>query len=214
MPLRLIEISRVDDRWQLKINTNTKEKTAKYCALSYCWDPLQSTSFRLRVNTLDTLKINIHWTQLSKTIQDAVTTTYELSMRYLWADSFCILQYNEEDKAHEISLMPQIYGQATVTIVASRSEASDAGYLHSRPKLCESFQIPFRSSAGELGFVYLLEAKEAHNYYKSEPLDLRAWAMQERLLSPRVLEFGTSQTRWKRRENTAGHSDGWISGTG
>jgi hypothetical protein len=30
----------------------------------------------------------------------------------------------------------------------------------------------------------------------TEPLDLRAWALQERYLSPRILECGTFRTRW------------------
>jgi hypothetical protein len=33
----------------------------------------------------------------------------------------------------------------------------------------------------------------------TEPLDLRAWALQERYLSPRILEYGSYQTQWSCR---------------
>ena len=48
-------------------------------------------------SNIDTHKKEIMWTALSKTFQDAITTTQELGIRYLWIDSICILQDDKED---------------------------------------------------------------------------------------------------------------------
>jgi hypothetical protein len=46
-----------------------------------------------------------------------------------------------------------------------------------------------------------------------QPLELRGWALQEHLLSPRILEFGSLQTRWTCEENrlrpNMASTDGW-----
>lgn len=123
---------------------------------------------------------------------------------------FCIIQDDPEDKAIEISQMPRTYGQAMVTILAARSGAADVGFLQSRRQVQNVIQIPFRSSSDELGFVYLCKYEDVRHHYEPEPLDLRAGAMQERLLSPRVIEVGILQSRWTCRTNTFANTDGWT----
>jgi hypothetical protein len=110
---------------------------------------------------------------------------------------FCIIQDDLLDVAREIAQMPLIYSQATVTITASRATRVDEGFLQDRPKMADDspnqvFELPFRCSNDKLGSVVLLPQVEP----STEPLDMRAWALQERFLSPRILEYGTLQTRW------------------
>lgn len=93
--------------------------------------------------------------------------------------------------------MPFIYSQATVTIIASRPNGVDEGFLHKRLKMAEDtpskvFELPFKCADNQLGSVVLLpRVSEAR-----EPLNSRAWALQERFPSPRILEYGSIQTRW------------------
>ena len=71
------------------------------------------------------------------------------------------------------------------------------------------FELPFLCSSNQLGSVVLvLKLKTA-----TEPLDLRAWALQERFLSPRILEFGSVQTRWICQHVSDGNcfTDGYVS---
>jgi hypothetical protein len=93
--------------------------------------------------------------------------------------------------------MPLIYSQATVTITASRANRVEEGFLQNRPRMAEDipsliFELPFRCSNNQLGSVVFLPRVER----SKEPLDIRAWALQERFLSLRVLEYGSLQTRW------------------
>jgi hypothetical protein len=98
----------------------------------------------------------------------------KLSLRYLWVDALCIVQDDAIDLATELDQMPHIYGQATITIAASRARSSKTGFLGWR-------KIPRRINAERTS---------------SELLNTRAWAFQERVLSERLFEFGSYQTRW------------------
>jgi hypothetical protein len=120
-----------------------------------------------------------------------------IGLRYLWIDALCILQDDQNDKNWEIVQMPLIYSKAAVTIVASRARGVADGFLHDRPRMGadtpgQVFELAFRCSDNRLGSVVLLPYIES----STEPLDLRAWPLQERFLSPRIIEYGSLQTRW------------------
>ncbi|KAI9763456.1 MAG: hypothetical protein M1839_006448, partial [Geoglossum umbratile] len=97
-----------------------------------------------------------------------------------------------------------------MTITASRAENVQEGFLHDRivtENVDKVFEVPFRCPNRQRGTVLLVEARRM---YLEEPLDTRGWGIQERLLSRRVLEFGTRQTRWSCRTNIEGYSEGWT----
>jgi hypothetical protein len=131
-------------------------------------------------------------------VRDAILVTEKLGLRWIWIDSFCILQDDDYDKAIEIGQMPLIYNQATITIAASRALHVNEGFLHNRytgesPETI--FQLPRTDANGKVGSVTFCSPIESI----TEPLDLRAWALQERYLSPRILEYGSYQTQWSCR---------------
>jgi hypothetical protein len=99
----------------------------------------------------------------------------------------------------EIRKMADIYGGSAVTIAAARARSCHEGFLHERslPDLwCNStFRLRYRCFDGDIGEVFLSEYDDLNEY--REPLDERAWTLQERALSPRVLSFGSRKTRWK-----------------
>jgi hypothetical protein len=134
---------------------------------------------------------------LPSSVRDAVLVAEKIGIKYLWIDAFCIVQDDQGDKNWEIVQMPLIYSQATVTIAASRAKAVGDGFLHDRLRMGEEtpdqvFELPYRCSDNKLGSVVLLPKIQP----STEPLDLRAWPLQERFLSPRILEYGSLQTRW------------------
>ena len=216
MPTRLIEIvqrpvdSEIEGEWRIRLSY--PDQTAPYAALSYCWggdQPLKAT----RDSEHGWLQ-DINWEQVPQTLRDAVITSSELNIRFLWIDSLCILQDDDHDKAHEISQMPQIYGHSTVTIAAARSDTARQGFLHDRdletditkfPNLI--FEVPFRCPTGDLASVTLLRP-----FDRREPTITRAWTLQEGLLASRVLEIGTRNTSWYCQETwdlKGNYTDGW-----
>lgn len=169
----------------------------KYTALSYCWGANQAEHFKTTKQTVARLFEGFSLEELPMTLQDAVWTTVKLGLRYLWVDALCIVQDDDYDKAHEISMMPSIYSQAVVNIAASRASGAGQGFLGLRDLaalgLQTRFVLPAMSFTGLNSTAYLSQAGGD----PMEPLEGRAWVLQERILSPRVLQFGSTQTSWK-----------------
>ena len=91
--------------------------------------------------------------------------------------------------------MPSIYGSATVTIAAARSSSATEGFLGERfPGPREGDIVSYRCMDGELGSINLVKLDDG--FESVEPIDERAWSLQEQLLSSRIIEFGSRQTRW------------------
>jgi hypothetical protein len=64
---------------------------------------------------------------LSNTFRDAVRITRELAGRYLWIDSLCIIQDDEDDWAREAALMAEVYANFHCTLAALSSKNSTEG---------------------------------------------------------------------------------------
>ncbi|KIM92831.1 hypothetical protein OIDMADRAFT_173779 [Oidiodendron maius Zn] len=178
-PTRLIEIVNLKPKVLLRLRDDANDEGQPYVALSYCWGGPQS--LMTTKSTESALKFEFPAKRLPQTIRDAVTVASELGVSYLWVDSICIIQDDEVDKAKEISQMPQVYRNATVTILASRAAGASEGFLHEHPHI--------------------------------EPLDplyCRGWALQERVLASRAIDFGRLQTRWlcNHGERREGYVDG------
>ena len=164
----------------------------QYAALSYCWG--RDQIYKLEKRNVEAWCIEMPHTRLPQTIKDAVQVTMGLGLDYLWVDALCIIQDSDSDKAEEISRMGDIYEQAHVSISAARALAVWDGFLHSRYIPGErGFRMPFTSSDGRLSSVVLWKGRDLDTW---EPIHRRAWWLQESILSPRVLEYGTHTIRW------------------
>jgi hypothetical protein len=119
-------------------------------------------------------------------------------LRYLWIDALCIIQDCAKDMRREIPKMRDIFRGSFLTILASRSSHVQQGFLHDREvDYGRAFQLPYISLGGQQpGSVILCKESTLRGLNNIEPLDMRAWALQERLLSPRIVEFGCLATSW------------------
>ncbi|KAM0458867.1 hypothetical protein ACHAPV_005857 [Trichoderma viride] len=152
------------------------------------------------------------YAQLPQTLKDAIQVTLDLGLQHLWVDALCIIQDSNQDKAEQISRMADIYEQAHVTISAARATAVPEGFLHSRYIAGEqSFRMPFTCEDGQPSAVILWQGREPDAW---EPIDKRSWCLQESILSPRVLEYGTHNIRYhcarSRADESQLQSDGWV----
>ena len=109
-------------------------------------------------------------------------------------DTLCIIQNDEADKSREIGLMARTYGNAYVTIVASIAKSASKGFLRPRQPHNEGITLPFRVLAGLFGSVTV---QTMHKLARSacpeieEPIDERAWTLQEQLIAKRLLLYST-----------------------
>ncbi|KAF2739806.1 HET-domain-containing protein, partial [Polyplosphaeria fusca] len=182
-----------------------------YAALSYCWGGSQTFKTTTRSLSGYTEKINID--NLPQTLQDAIFVTWNLDLRYIWIDALCIIQDSDSDKAFEIGQMARVYSNATITIAATRAKAVWGGFLGERTMLgleCPNrvFSLPCQLGGEDLGNIILLPSI----HEGLDPLDTRGWTFQERILSPRIIDFGTFRTQYT-CQNSLGEApcDGWSS---
>jgi hypothetical protein len=197
MPTRVLDVQEASGSDLPRLHT-TFDLRAPYAALSYCWGGQQT--FTTSLSTFQDRCEGMKTTELPQTIQDAIACTRKLGLRYLWIDSLCIIQDSEFDKAKEISRMAEIYTNAEITISAACAETAWSGFLSREcsippPKLI----LPFRSFDGSLGSIYLEERENIPEDAKLEdPIDKRAWTLQESVLSRRLLTFtSVGQLEWK-----------------
>lgn len=88
--------------------------------------------------------------------------------------------------------MGLIYKNSSLTIVAASAASANDGFLEDRP-IPDMCQLPLRLPDGCFGQIWLKFAWQNH---LDEPLDARAWALQESLLSPRLLYYGGKDLMW------------------
>ena len=85
---------------------------------------------------------------LPQSIQDAITVTRMLDLRYPWVDALCILQDSSSNKERELSRMENIYRNSYVTICAASARGCHEGFLkkRSRPGPRSSAYAPLKLS--------------------------------------------------------------------
>ena len=196
---------------------------SQYVALSYCWGPSDKKPNLTTAANLGDRKNKITMNELVKCFQDAVNVTRALNIRYLWIDSLCIVQDSDTEFATQAQKMSSIYKNAIITIAASCSPNSHVGFLQSRERKAFGFDIRityppemwFRASESPWRRLNYAEDGKCHvtihferrdkstnlplvfDGHWNEPIQKRAWTLQERFLSPRIVFFDTSQLLWE-----------------
>ncbi|KAF2197480.1 HET-domain-containing protein [Delitschia confertaspora ATCC 74209] len=192
-PSRLIDVGSQFPISGVTLYWPAEGESGKYAALSYCWggqQPLQTTH-----NTAQDFTDGIIFAQLPKTIQDAIVTTFKLGLRYIWIDCLCIIQDDPEDVTREIAKMSQIFQQAFVTISASSARNVNEGFLDPRtPEIDSRLKLPYQTAEGSMGVV-IIERPQMYSP-EQEPINLRAWTLQKRMLSRNILNFGSRDLWW------------------
>jgi hypothetical protein len=183
----------------------TNNETGLYATLSHCWGkspgPLTTETHNLAER-----KRQIAMSTLPQSFQDAIAIARRLHLRYIWIDSLCIIQNSAEDWSKESKTMAEIYGNCHICISAVRAPDCHFGIFHTRDAI-DSFEIdyidPSTGSPIRLGLRKPMLARDFPTYtnlkdeFISGPLDERGWALQERLMSPRVLKYASGQLVWE-----------------
>ncbi|CCT73239.1 related to tol protein [Fusarium fujikuroi IMI 58289] len=183
----------------------------RYACLSYCWGG--TIDIRLLRNRYHGYLRRIPWDILPQGYQDAIQLTRQLGIRYIWIDSLCIVQDDEDDWRQQASLMAQIFRNAYVTIAATKSRNPNDGYFSVSPSKFIATRIESQAQNGETRHAYVRQtiphffsstASPNRDFTKGNfPLLSRGWVFQERLLSPRVLHLGDLEMAWECNESCA-----------
>ncbi|KAI8625922.1 HET-domain-containing protein [Xylariaceae sp. FL1651] len=203
IPSRLLELSAngSEHLFRLVLRQEVEaDPQMPYVTLSHCWGsaPPQE-KLRLTRSTELLLRGGYLVSELPKTFRDAFAILERLGVRYLWIDKLCIFQDSAEDWRNEASAMQSIYRHGYLNIAALGSPNDEGGCFFERDPLLVGPSIININPEGEMPsyFRHTDEPLSWENSFNGEPLITRAWVLQERLLSVRILYFGKQQVFWE-----------------
>ncbi|KAI7093293.1 hypothetical protein KC340_g10084 [Hortaea werneckii] len=151
---------------------------------------------------IDALSIVVPRHALPKTFSDAIEITRKLGIDYIWIDSLCIIQDDEDDWRRETAIMEHIYEGSYLNIAASSATSVHGSCWVSNNGVHNAFRTKVRVGDDEL----IREIRDDAYYDRAvwgSHLATRAWALQEKLLSPRTLHLGDRGAIWECRSTTA-----------
>ncbi|MCJ1244767.1 hypothetical protein MMC30_001967 [Trapelia coarctata] len=196
LPTRLLEVRTEDGNPSLRL-VQPEGARGRYAALSHCWGTfggLQTTK-----STVDDHRNRVNASELSKTVHDAVLITRGLNLNYLWVDTLCIIQDDEQDWKCESLKMDLVYRQAYITIAAAGAKDGREGCFFSRKPLPDPVTVPvtYPPSREVAKIIFKMHTGSVAAGLAENPLNKRGWCLQESILSPRIIHFGKGRVLWQ-----------------
>lgn len=206
--IEIMSVSANDVRCKLVRTALIESPSTEWVTLSYCWG---------HGSTLTTVESNLEEhlclippEAVPRLYQEAIKTTFMLGYRYIWIDSLCIIQDTKLHWVQESTIMGDVYRGSTLNIAALASEDCCSPLWKPRNPLAF---LPVRVPVAP-GWVATLVAKDpfliyeerSWRYSTAEPLVRRAWVVQEVVLAPRTVYFGTSNVYFDCQSHAANSS--------
>ncbi|KAI9163857.1 HET-domain-containing protein [Paramyrothecium foliicola] len=228
LPTRLLDLG-IDSKDNLTANptlyASAPGQQSEYLCLSHCWGTADPNALKPLETTSDSLSnfskpAGIPWDRLTTTFREAIIFTRMMRIRYLWIDSLCIVQDDEQDWEREAGRMADIYENATLTLAAAASSHSQGGLLRASDT---HLPVKWTDDSNDVAGARCLSlqrlprpvffehvTRHKHPEFVS-PLLKRAWVLQERMLSKRTLFFTPLELVFECREGCvtdSGHD--WV----
>lgn len=156
---------------------------------------MYQTSWRNRKG--DSYSFNIE--ELNHTVRHAILVTKALDFTYLWVDTLCIVQDDEEDKRKQLDNMDAIYKTAILTIVAASGHHADYGIVGA--SYCKQREKQRIARWKTLSLAPVFPSLDSLLKDLRITWNNRGWTFQEKVLSKRLLVF-TDQQVYFRCSNT------------
>ena len=207
-PTRLLDISELTD--VRLIETKDTKPAGPYVTVTHRWGHLDE-EYVLNKQRHPLLTNGIPLGTLPRLFQDVISVARTLGVRYVWIDSLCILQDKDDitDWEREASLMEKVYSHSYCNISAADAENCSQSLFNLRdPQSVNPETVTLDLLSDESGLVIPVDffVYNCHFWFEQVTCALvntRAWVLQERILSPRVLHFGQCQLMWECCEKDA-----------
>ena len=197
VPPRLLDLGPSDGS-QICLYETDHTFMSPYVALTYTRgdSKVSSTS----TTNIDSRHEYIPTEKFNRTFKQAISIARLLGFRYLWIDVFCIIMDSSSDRTKHVPRMGVIFHNAALTLSAAISTNADDGLITYRPKALPEAKIPYRKKDGlPLGHFHITSYKPRSfdDEVTKGDLNSRAWCLQARALSRRILHFGQDQLFWE-----------------
>ena len=212
LPKRLLDLNFLETSNIIYLYLSFPTETGVYATISYTWGASGYKRFKTKNHdpdhpelTEDSHRAGIDVGRFPQTLQDAIYIAKRLGFRYLWIDSVCIVQDDDDDWAEQSAAMTQVYGGARLNISATSGENSEWGILRSIPQ--HGIQIG-RVTVPRVDHYGNGEGEEERrDIFVGKPLDVldledkhlasRGWVFQERLVSVATLHYTDEGMLWE-----------------
>ncbi|KAM7215964.1 Heterokaryon incompatibility protein (HET) domain containing protein [Rhypophila decipiens] len=192
------------------------KQVVTYAALSYCWgSELTGVLTTTKLNLAEHCR-GILVSTLPTSIADAIAVCRGINVRYLWADSLCIVQDDDDDWRRESSRMGAIYMHSHVTIAAHRAASCLDGFLgqqrYGQPDWQQAFTTRFWPAGmrnmtvgqepAQVNMILRkasasMSSEKTEGYLGYSALMRRGWTLQEGLLPQRIIHYTEDEMAWE-----------------
>jgi hypothetical protein len=205
-PRRVLDVS---GDYVCLLETADHALNGPYATMSHCWGVKRFLT--MTSENKAEFEAGIDLAILPRNFQDAITLAKSLSIRYIWIDCYCIMQSSDSDdhkkeKLLDIAQMKQVYANSILNIAASHGSSPEAGCFVERERSGQLLpclikpEIPGSENEDAFHLYNLLESQDYVRKLNGHRIFTRAWILQERLLCPRVIHFGSQQLYWECKE--------------
>ena len=208
-PTRLLQVqpSNPSPKAYLR-QTDQIPKAVRYTTLSHCWG--QYMPVKLQKSTMQGFLDGIDVYRFPPTFQQAIMLTKSLGIEYIWIDSLCIIQDDENDWANECTRMTSVYMNTFINIGANAARDSRGGLFQQRSwKSVDPLFVPLTYTP--MGWhrkpVVLWPNPGIGALLDNAPLEDRGWVVQERPLASRTVHFLKHKVVWECDECQASETD-------
>ena len=210
LPTRVIDVGPSDGSEEPYVYVRKDGQRDRYLTLSHRWGSSTSLEATKTIKANRTLNTTmILFSSLPLTFQHAIIITRRFGYRYLWIDSLCIIQDDEDDWMVESEKMGEIYRKADFTIATIDAMSADSGCFFPRdgqilrPCRLDIYRPPRQKDtyASHTGKIFASRAVDFGSsragYGRTSSLDSRGWCLQERVLSTRTLSYSKYGLFWE-----------------
>lgn len=199
LPTRLVSIADGEPHVEITADKQDLSTPPRYATLSYCWG--KRPFIQLTKHNLPALLKGIPPEDIPPTFADAFAIAKSFAIDYIWIDSLCIVQDDEDDWSREADRMRSVYAGSHLNIAASSAKDVYGGCFVKDPPYCRDgvqAKVKVKGVSETRSFA-------AGRLYERSVLDshlmTRGWAIQEKMLPPRTIHFGNTGVFWECRES-------------
>lgn len=181
-----------------------------YATLSHCWG--NHMPLRAKKDNLEELSDHFALDSLPLSFRDAIMICRALCIPYIWIDSLCIVQDDEEEWCAEAARMNDIYSGGILNIAASDATCSLDGCFTNghgtTNRAQEAIQVTKTFPGSDSALKIRILSGDVRQNVGHTTLSTRGWVLQEQILSHRVLHCMHPEVHWQCRRTYQTESGG------